>query len=361
MFTRGFLPAALTATMLLAGCGSAASPASQPASTTAGSPASAAAKAPAAATSAGPASAAATKLLILYSASSIDQMPEWAALDGGYFQKNGLDVELQYVAGGTKTIGALLSGQSQISIQGGNEAMSAVAGGADLVLISSLLPVYAFKFEAGPGIKSIEDIKGKKLGVSTVGGTADVALRSFLRKHNIDPDKDVTIVATGDPTTSQAALVSGAVQGSLSVPPNSIKAEAAGTRPLADLASEHIPNAQNSVTVQRTWLDANRPTAQKLVDSLVQGLARIKTDKPFAEQVMKKYLKYDDQKGLDVTYDFFNSEVWPDYPHVQADQLSDGLAELSKKNDKLKTFNPASMIDDSLVQDAEKRGLAKKA
>jgi hypothetical protein len=126
------------------------------------------------------------------------------------------------------------------------------------------------------------------------------------------------------------------------------------------LASERIPNAQNSVTVQRTWLTANRPVAQKLVDSLVQGLARIKTDKAFTEQLMKKYLKYDDQRGLDYTYDFFVNEVWPDYPHVQREQLSDGLAELSKKNDKLKSFDPTSMIDDSFVQDAEKRGLAQK-
>jgi NitT/TauT family transport system substrate-binding protein len=347
MLARGFLPAALTAAVLLAGCGST----GQPAGTAAGSPAKTQAVA----------SSALTKLLVIYSASSIDQMPEWAAQDGGYFQKNGLEVDLQYVAGGTKTIGALLAGESQISIQGGNEAMSAVAGGADLVLIASLLPVYAFKFEAGPGINSVEDVKGKKLGVSTIGGTADVALRTFLRKHGIDPDKDVTIVATGDSTTSQAALRSGAVQASLSVPPNSLQAEAAGTHPIADLASERIPNAQNSVTVQRAWLNANRPAAQELVASLVQGLARIKKDKAFTEQLMKKYLKYDDPKGLDYTYDFFVNEVWPDYPHVRPDQLSAGLAELSTKNEKLKSFDPASMIDDSLVQDAEKRVLAQKA
>ena len=145
------------------------------------------------------------------------------------------------------------------------------------------------------------------------------------------------------------------------MPPNSLQAEAAGTHAIADLASERIPNAQNSVTVQRRWLNANRPAAQKLVDSLVQGLGRIKQDKAFTEQTMKKYLKYDDPNGLDYTYDFFVNEVWPDYPHVRTDQLSDALAVLSTKNDKLKTFNPASMLDDSLVQDAEKRGLARKA
>ena len=368
MRTPRFFGAACAA-ILLAGCGGAAQPAASPAGSAAKPAASASTKPAAAgsASSAKPAAAASAsaaapgKLTIIFSTQNIDTVPQWVAQDGGYFKKNGLDVDLQYVAGGTKTIAVMVAGQAQVSVQGGNEAMSAVAGGADLELIAGLLPVYAFKFEAGPDIKSIADIKGKKLGVSTIGGTADVALRSFLRKHNIDPDKDVTIVATGDPTTSQAALVSGAVQGGLSVPPNSLKAEAAGLHPLADLASEHIPNAQNSVTVQRSWLKANRPEAQKLVDSLVEGLARIKKDKAFAEDVMKKHLKYSDPKGLDYTYDYFVNNVWPDYPHIKADQLADGLTVLSKKNEKLKNFNPESMLDDSLVQDAEKRGVAKQA
>jgi ABC-type nitrate/sulfonate/bicarbonate transport system substrate-binding protein len=336
---RRLAAAALLGLTLLAGCGGSAQPAS---------PGSAGA-------SAGP-----TKLLVIYSANSIDQVPAWVSLDGGYFAKNGLDVDLQYVAGGTKTIGALLAGESQISIQGGNEAMSAVSNGADLVLIAGLLPVYAFKLEAQPGINSVEDLKGKKLGVSTIGGTADIALRTFLRKHNLDPDKDVTIIATGDPTTSQAALRSGAVQASLSVPPNTLLAEASGTHPIADLAKERLPNAQNSVTVQRAWFNANRSTAQKLVDSLVQGLARIKQDRAFTQQVMRSHLRYDDQQGLDYTYEFFVNEVWPDYPHVRVEQLSDALAELSRGNEKLKGFDPSKMIDDSLVQDAEKRKLAGK-
>ena len=287
-------------------------------------------------------------------------MPEWAALDSGIFQKNGLNVDLQYVGGGTKDIEALIAGDAELSVQGGNEAMSAVSNGADLVLIAGLLPIYAFKLEASKGINSLEDLKGKKLGVSTIGGTADVALRSFLRKHNIDADKDVSIVATGNPATTQAALLSGAVQASLSVPPNSLKAEASGLHPIADLAPDKIPNAQNSLTVQRSWLNKNRAVAQKLIDSLVQSLALVKHDKAFTEGIMKKYLKYDDQHGLDVTYDYFATEVWPDYPHVTADQLADGLAVLSRKDAKLKGFDVSKMIDDSFVQDAEKRGLAAK-
>jgi NitT/TauT family transport system substrate-binding protein len=368
MFARTAFPATVVTLLMMAGCGGGsgqpAASGAKPASSLAG--ATPASSPSAAKPAGGPADKGAvaspsglTKIPILFSATSIDTVPYWVALDGSYFQRNGLDVDLRGVAGGAKTIAAVLAGESQVSVQGGNEAMSAVSGGADLVLIGSLMPVYPFKFEAAQGINSLDDVKGKKLGVSTIGGTADVALRTFLRKHGIDPDKDVNIVATGDSSTTSAALRSGAIQASLSVPPNSLLAEAAGTHPIADLAQERLPNAQNSVTVQRAWLNANRPLAQKITDSLVQATARIKQDKAFTQQVITKYLKYDDQKGIDYTYDYFANEVWPDYPHVAPEQLSDGLAELGRKNEKLKNFDPARMIDDSLVQDAEKRAVAR--
>jgi ABC-type nitrate/sulfonate/bicarbonate transport system substrate-binding protein len=338
------VPAVLVAVILLVGCGGAAQAPASGASPT--QPPTLAPQAP-------------TRLRIAYSANTIDQVPTWVAFEAGYFQKNGLDVDLQYVGGGTQTLAALVAGDSQVSIQGGNEAMSAVAGGADVMVIANPLPVYAFKLEAIQGIDSMADLRGKKLAVSTIGGTADVALRTLLRKHGVDPDNDVTIVATGNPTTTQGALTSGAVQAALSVPPNLLIAEASGAHPIADLASERIPSAQNSVTVPRTWLNANRPIAQKLVDSLVQGLARTKADRAFTQEVIKKYVKYDDQSGLDWTYDFFVNEVWPTYPHVTPDQLTDGLTELSRSNASLKTFDPSSMLDDSLVQDAEKREVAR--
>ena len=62
---------------------------------------------------------------------------------------------------------------------------------------------------------------------------------------------------------------------------------------------------------------------------------------------------------LDYTYDFFANEVWPAYPHVRPEQFSDAISELGKTNEKVRTFNPATILDDSFVQDAEKRGLGK--
>jgi NitT/TauT family transport system substrate-binding protein len=354
MFNQRLIAATL-ATLLLVGCGGAAPAPSgaAPATTPSGS-AKAAAK-PAASASSG-----LTKLLVPFSATSADTVPSWVSFEAGYFAKDGLDVDLQYVAGGPKTLAALMSGQGQLSEQGGNEAMSAVAGGEDLVLIAGLMPVYPFKLEAIKGINSLEDLKGKKLGVSSIGGTADVALRLFLKKHGIDPDKDVQIVAVGDPATVLGALKSGAVSASLQAPPNLLQAEAAGTHAIGDLASDKIPNAQTSLTVQRSWLNANRPIAQKFIDATIQGLVRIHQDRAFTEQVLAKYTKYTDPKGLDATYDLYANEVWPVYPHIQADQLAQGLEELSKKNEKLRNFDPSKMLDDSLVQDAEKRGVGGK-
>lgn len=76
-----------------------------------------------------------------------------------------------------------------------------------------------------------------------------------------------------------------------------------------------------------TWLDANRPVAQRPVASL----APIKHDNAFTEQLMRKDVKYDKQQGLDYARDYFVNEVWPDYPDVRPEQLADGLAKLSRR------------------------------
>lgn len=303
---------------------------------------------------------AAAKLVVGYSNIAGDEIPLWLAKDAGIFDGNGLNVDLQYLAGGTKAIAALVAGDLQVSSQGGGELMGAVSGGADLVAIANLGPVYPFELEVTPDIKATADLKGKKVGVASIGGASDIAARVVLRKNGLDPDKDVSIIAVGDARTAKSALQSGAIQGTVLSPPSTVEVEAGGAHPLYNLAALKLPNTQGLITLQRSWLNANRATAQKLVDALVQATARTKHDPAAAKDVIRKYYKLDDAKAVDATYDFYTQEVYADYPYPRADQFTDALSELSKKSEQLKGFDPNKIIDDSLVKSAEQRAVASK-
>ncbi len=71
--------------------------------------------------------------------------------------------------------------------------------------------------------------------------------------------------------------------------------------------------------------------------------------------MLAKYLKNDDQRALGVTYDFFVGTVTPDYPVVEPEYFADAVEQLGTTNDKIKTFDLKSMLDNEFVQSAMTR------
>jgi NitT/TauT family transport system substrate-binding protein len=303
-------------------------------------------------------SAAPTPLTISYSEIYEGVLPIWVTYEAGIFDKHGLKVNMQYIASNT-AIAALLSGGTQVSQGGGSEAVSATAGGADLVMIGTLVPVYPYVFEVNASIHTIADLRGRKVGVSSPGSQSDVATRIGLKREGLDPDKDVEIVAVGSSQNRTAALKSGAIQGGLDQMPFSLELEKAGLRRLFDMASLKLPTVNNGVVVQRSYLQAHRDVLQRYIDALVQGIARMKKDKPFTIGVLQKYLKVDDEQELSTTYDYATTNLFPSQPYVTTDQLNDTVQVLGKNNARVRSVDLNRMIDNSLVRSAVSRHLDK--
>ncbi len=308
-----------------------------------------------------PPAGAPAKLSAAYSNAGADHMPGWIAKDAGYFLNNGLDVTLQLGGGGTKTAAALLAGDFQLVEMGGSETAAAAAGGADLLIVAAPAQVYPYKLIARREIATIQGLKGKKLAISSTGGSSDVAARVVLRRNGLEPNKDVTLTPVGDATTRQVALFNGAVDAEVDGPPGSIRAEQDPKfHVLLDLTAAGIPSANAVVAGQRSWIQANRPLVQKYVDSIIQGAARSKTDRELTITTIRKYNGTDDEQGLQGAYEFFKNSI-TERPLPKVDQFSDSLEILGELNPKLKGFDVARIIDDSFVQDALKRGVDKSA
>jgi NitT/TauT family transport system substrate-binding protein len=304
-----------------------------------------------------PANAPLQKLAVGYSNVSADDLASWVAKEADIYGQNGLDVDLQLVSGGSKTMASLLSGQENLTLQGGSEVLSASASGADLVVIASLAPVYPYLLEASADIKTVDDLRGKKIGVSSPGGSSDIATRVILKKQGLDPDTDVNLVPVDSHANRTAALISGAIQAGVDDPPDSYEVERHGLHPLFDLAGLKLPAANTVVVGQRAWVSENRETTQKFVDSLVQAIARMRADKPFTVGVLKKYFQSDDEDAMSGAYDFFTKEVTPAVPMPRPEQFADAVAILGDKNDKIKTVDVSRIVDPSFVQSAVDRGL----
>ncbi len=339
---------ALALTVLIAACGG---------STPAASTAPTASAAPTAAAATATPQPAVANMIVGYSEIYEGALPLWYALDKGIFTKNFLTVDARYTQSSTG-VAALLANQIDVFMGGGSEVLSAQVGGANLALVGNLVPIYPYVFMATPDIKSIQDLKGKKVGVSSAGSTSDIATRVGLAKEGIDPDKDVTIVAVGSSQNRTAALKTGAIQGGLDQPPGSIELSAQGLHVLFDEVSLKLPVVNNGITVQKSTLSAKKDIIQRYVDALVQSIAALKKDKPGAVAVLSKYLKIDDQNELSQTYDYAVN-LFPAIPQISADQLADSVRVLGQKNDKIKGYDLSQLIDPSFMKSAADRGVDK--
>jgi NitT/TauT family transport system substrate-binding protein len=300
-----------------------------------------------------------THLIVAYSNVSPTILPLWIAQQTGLFEKHGLDVDLQYVASAT-SVAALVSGQMQLATVGLSETLGAIAGGADLVVIANQVPAYTYIFEVAPGIETAADLKGKSIGISRTGSSSDIGTRVVLKKFGLDPDRDVQLVQTGSVSDRAAAMKGGALQGAVAAPPDTLAVERLGWHPLFDLAGQQLPAVTLGLVVQRAYRDANQATVQAYVDALLEGIARVRSDRASALELLKSNLNLDADEDLNATYDYYTrQELMPSLPYARVEQFADTLAILGRTDERLPKLDLAARLDSSFIKSAEERGVAK--
>ncbi|MBU6422868.1 MAG: ABC transporter substrate-binding protein [Chloroflexota bacterium] len=335
--------------VIAAACGGAAAPTTT--STTAAS------AAPTQAAASASPSAAPYKLTVGYSETYMGELPVWYAAEKGFFAKNGLDVTLEYTASAT-AIASLLSGKIDLSQGGGSETVSADANGGDLVVIGSVVPVYPYVFLVPASIKTIGDLKGKKVGASNPGSESDIATRDGLTKEGLNPDSDVTMVYVGSSQNRTAALFAGSIQGGMDQPPGALELEAKGLHVLFNEVDQKIPTINNGIIVKKSFIKAHKDVVQRYVDSIVESIAALKKDHAGGVALLTSKLKITDPKIADATYTFATG-LFPAIPQVDPAAFSDTIKVLEKKNPKVANLNVNSLYDNEFMKSAQDRGLDK--
>jgi ABC-type nitrate/sulfonate/bicarbonate transport system substrate-binding protein len=300
-------------------------------------------------------SACAENVRIAIGAASVSQLPGWVAFEAGYFARYGINAELIFIRGGPQTVAALVGGDVAFAQVYSQPLIAAKLGGADTVLVAGLINQPLFSVITVPSIEKPQDLKGKKLGITTFGSATDLALRLALKHWGLNPDRDVSILQIRGVPEILSALQSGAIQGGTVSPPTNIMAIKAGFRELAYLPKLGISFQHTTLSTTRRFLAANRDLALRVMKAYVLTMRRIKTDKPFTEKVISKYFRTNDSEVLDYTYNtglpLFHEFPYPTLQGIQSilDFLSD--------NPKARQAKPSEFVDTSLLEEIEKTGL----
>jgi len=283
---------------------------------------------------------------------SATQAPLWAAREGRYFEKYGIkNLEVIQFSGGQPVTRALIGGDIQISTTGGAAVVNARLKGADPVIIARTVGVFPYTLYVSKDIRDAGELKNKKLAVSTVGGSGYVAMQYALRKIGLDPDKDVAMLQVGDFGTRLAALAAGTVQGTLLLPPFTLRARELGLRPLYDLVGSGIQYPINQITARQSFIKSQRETVKNFMKGFVSGLARFRTDREFGARVLGKNLRETDPKILQETYDFW-LKVFPRVPNPGPEDATVFLEFMQIKE----PHDWREFVDTSVMDELEREG-----
>jgi NitT/TauT family transport system substrate-binding protein len=217
-------------------------------------------------------------------------LPMVVAREKGYFREEDLDVELILMTASVANI-ALMGGNVDF-ISSGPSVVGAIARGAPLKFVFLCFNRPMHWLYARPEIKSLKDIKGKKIGVSSVGASAHFLVQEILRRHGMDPARDVTILGVGTTAHRFAALQSGTIDATNLTPPFNFKAQESGMRELvAYVKEDYLVEPAGAIVVRDQLFQSDPLLLQKFIRATLKGQLHIKHNRSGTIPILARLMK----------------------------------------------------------------------
>jgi NitT/TauT family transport system substrate-binding protein len=297
------------------------------------------------------ASAQEMSLRAVYNAVSGVMAPIWVAQESSLFSKQGVNVDLKYLAA-TTAVQGMVGGGEEVGLVG-NQGIDAKLEGADLIYVASGLPTFVFQIYARPEIKSIADLKGRVVAVTQPAASTDYAMRIVLKRSGLEPDKDVKILYAQDISAVFTSVNSGNASAGIMSAPTSLKAKASGLRPIVNITELKIPFLFTGVLSSSKIIREKNEALTRFLRGYIEAMAVIRKDKESTVRSMAKYLKTNDREVLESVYDDYK-DVFPQVPLMTVAEVKAVLD--VAKSPKAKQMRPEDFFDNSLVQKIQASG-----
>jgi NitT/TauT family transport system substrate-binding protein len=241
-----------------------------------------------------------TKLRVGLAGLSNEYIAFYVGKEMGRFKEQGLDTEIITFSGGSPMLQAMLAGELNLIVVGGT-FVQATLRGADLVAVATPLDTFPYGLVVKSSIGKPDQLKGTKLGISRFGTASELGLRAALHKVGVDPETSkITIMQVGDQASRFAALQSGAIDGTVLVPPSTWVAEKLGFKILLDMAPLTLPFPQQNVVTRRNFIERSPEVVEAFLKGSVAAIRDAKIEKEKTVNVLAKYLRLDIAKDRDL-------------------------------------------------------------
>ncbi len=294
------------------------------------------------------------KIRVGYGSLSTSYAAIWVAGEARLFQKNGIDAEVLYLESALVRT-ALLTGDIAMGGMSGTTMAAPRLQGGDPILIASFSNSLQYRLVVRPDIRTVADLKGKRVGVAGFGLGAHRGAQIMLAKLGLNPDTDVTMLQIGGDPTRLAALLSGTIDASVFNPPLHKRAAEAGMRVLANIEDMGFSVQASALVTTDRFTKKNYDLTRRAVRAIIESIHLIKTNPEITKRSIRKYLRFKDERDTEEAYQIMRDTLArKPYPTVEG--VKAVLEELSPKLPAAKTAQPRDFMDTRFIDELDRSG-----
>lgn len=298
------------------------------------------------------------KVIIGYSTVDGSYLPLKIAEEAKLFEKYGIDAKTSLVSGGGTMMKALLAGEVAAAFIGGTPVVLARASGGDVKIFLALSNALVYQILAGPHMQGkigkIEDLRGKRVAISSRGAESESVVRLVLQKHKVNL-RDVTFLQVGPSGERLTALKSASADATALPSPQHLRAIKAGFPVITDVTKEQIEWLHTAISMQEGWVRREPAGAEALVKAFVEATYYGWANKAFTKKVLAKYIKSEDDEVLEQGYRDFMEYQAKDFRPTQA-AVRAIIDEMAEVNPKVKELKPEEVVDVSILNQLDRSG-----
>jgi len=292
------------------------------------------------------------KIRIGYPSLSFRQSNVWVAKEQGLFNKYGLEVEPILFRGGQVATQALVSGDPPIVNIG--TVVQATIQGHNVVLVAAVETKYDLIIFTRPGITQIEQLKGKRIGITGFNSATHYASIILARHVNAEL-KEFTLVPAGLDTERIASVNSGVIDATYVATSAAPVARKAGLHELLQIGDLGVEVQGNGFATSRAYIASNRDVVKSSLKGFVEAIHFIYANKKETQRVFAKYMRTNDPTVLEDSYNGYIKSI-PKKPYPTMKGIQFMLDVLAPTLPQAKNFKPEQFVDLSFLQELEKEG-----
>jgi ABC-type nitrate/sulfonate/bicarbonate transport system substrate-binding protein len=269
--------------------------------------------------------------------------PLYLGQEAGIFKKQGLNLELIFIPGGSLSLQALIGKSLDLLMTGGPPVVNASLQGAKIKIIAGVTNLLPYTFVVISGIRSTEQVKGKKIGISRFGSNTDYVVRLALNHFSLTPN-DVQIIQVGGSQARLVALQSGAIQATVLSPEEALVAQKLGFGVLLDFIEKGIEFPHVNFVAREDYLETQPQTVRAFMRAYVEAVRYYKTHRAEAVKKIMALSKLPERQMAEVVYEG-SLRATPDDGKPTLRGMEVVLDAAAKENPKAKSMTVQQLLD----------------